>query len=235
MNYFQFHIGDYLRDTSHLSLLEHGIYCRLLQTYYTRECGLDDGETARLIGARSKEEREALKTVLNEFFVLEGGVWLHRRCDEEIEKFHDKQSKASRSASARWNKQPAHTERTADAMRTHSEGNAPNNQEPITKNQEREESGVAHLAQLPPAFLGDENSGQINPKARVVLASAWELPGAWGHDAEALGWRPDQILRESEKFRQYWVAGKGQGTRRTLKGWRQSWSNWLSNAEKYAA
>lgn len=101
--------------------------------------------------------------------------------------------------------------------------------------EDERDSGVAHLAQLPPAFLGDENSGQINPKARVVLASAWELPSAWGIDAESLGWRPDQILRESEKFRQYWVAGKGQGTRRTLKGWRQSWSNWLSNAEKYAA
>jgi uncharacterized protein YdaU (DUF1376 family) len=30
VNYYERHIGDYLKDTAHLSLLEHGIYTRLL-------------------------------------------------------------------------------------------------------------------------------------------------------------------------------------------------------------
>lgn len=86
---------------------------------------------------------------------------------------------------------------------------------------------------LPHAYLGEPNESEIPDKARVPLAAGWELPAGWGQDSEALGWKPEEILRESEKFRQYYVSGKGAGTRRGIKGWRQSWSNWLSNAEKF--
>jgi hypothetical protein len=51
-------------------------------------------------------------------------------------------------------------------------------------------------------------------------------------DALALGWRRAAILKEAERFRQYWTVGVGKGKRRSLKGWRQSWSNWLSKAER---
>jgi len=96
------------------------------------------------------------------------------------------------------------------------------------------DSGLAQKAQTPPpAYLGEQNESEIPDKARVPLASGWELPAGWGQDAEALGWKPEEILRESEKFRQYYVSGKGAGTRRGIKGWRQSWSNWLANAEKF--
>ena len=59
------------------------------------------------------------------------------------------------------------------------------------------------------------------------------MPETWGVDAEALGWKPADVLKEAEKFRQYWVAGKGAGKHRSVRGWRQSWSNWLTNAERY--
>jgi hypothetical protein len=83
----------------------------------------------------------------------------------------------------------------------------------------------------PPPFRGDANLQAIPGHAVVPLASAWELPEEWGTDAEALGFTPPEILRESERFRQYWVSGKGAGTSRKVKGWRQSWSNWLAKAE----
>jgi hypothetical protein len=83
----------------------------------------------------------------------------------------------------------------------------------------------------PPDFDG-KNSQALNGKAIVPIAVGWELPEQWGVDAEALGWKPAQVVRESEKFRQYWTAGRGQGTRRSVKGWRQAWSNWLEKAAK---
>ncbi|HQY94574.1 MAG TPA: hypothetical protein PLS79_23405, partial [Caldilinea sp.] len=86
----------------------------------------------------------------------------------------------------------------------------------------------------PPAFRGEVNEAEIHPKAKVLIAADWELPEGWGVDAENLGWPANDILREAEKFRQFYTVGKGGGTRRGLKGWRQSWSNWLSNAEKFA-
>lgn len=124
MNYYDRHIGDYLKDTVHLSLLEHGIYGRLLDIYYTRESALPLDQVMRLVGARTDEERSAVRDVLNEFFTEEDGVYKHSRCDREIARYQEKQRKASVSASARWNKSAEHTERNANAMRTHSEGNA---------------------------------------------------------------------------------------------------------------
>lgn len=90
MNYYRRHIGDYIRDTAHLSLLEHGVYSRLLDVYYSRENGIPKDQAARLIGARSPDELQAVEAVLSEFFQLTDGVWRQSRCDEEIELSHAK-------------------------------------------------------------------------------------------------------------------------------------------------
>ena len=85
MNYYKRHIGDYLKDTAHLSLLEHGIYTRLLDVYYTRESAIPDDQAARLVGARTKEELAALRAVLCEFFTqTDDGAWMQWRCEREI-------------------------------------------------------------------------------------------------------------------------------------------------------
>lgn len=90
MNFYKRHIGDYLKDTSHLSLLEHGIYSRLLDVYYTRESAIPDEAAQRLIGARSKDEIKALNSILNEFFVLRDNAWYQTRCESEISSASDK-------------------------------------------------------------------------------------------------------------------------------------------------
>lgn len=148
MNYYERHIGDYLKDTAHLSLLEHGVYTRLLDVYYTREGGIPEKEAARLIGARSKDEREALAAVLAEFFTLIDALHIQQRCDREIERFQDKQAKARRSAEARWSASKTQSEGNAnaspDAMRTHSEGNA--HQTPDTRHQSPDLNTDTHTA-----------------------------------------------------------------------------------------
>lgn len=85
MNFYKRHIGDYLRDAGHLSLLEHGVYTRLLDVYYTREGPIPAEQAARLVGARTREEREAVDRVLAEFFEPVGEAWVQRRCEREIE------------------------------------------------------------------------------------------------------------------------------------------------------
>jgi len=237
VNYYERHIGDYLKDTAHLSLLEHGVYSRLLDVYYTREGAIPVAQVERLIGVRSKDEKAALANVLDEFFTVGAEMLTHNRCDREIARYQDKQAKAKRSADARWIAQRSHSGGNANAMRTHSEGNAL--QSPVTSNQtpdtkEERDSGSAQAPTPPPPYRGEANEAEIHPKAKVVLATDWELPEPWGVDAESLGWPAQNILHEAEKFRQFYTVGKGGGTRRGLKGWRQSWSNWLSNAEKFA-
>jgi len=81
----------------------------------------------------------------------------------------------------------------------------------------------------PPDFDGS-NAEVLNGRAVVRLAHKFELPDQWGFDAEALGFKPREVLQEAEKFRQYWTRGQGAGKRSSVKGWRQAWSNWLGKA-----
>lgn len=126
MNYYERHIGDYLKDTAHLSMIEHGAYSRLLDVYYTREGPIEDGEAIRLVSARTPAERAAVRAVLLEFFEPDGEppLWRHKRCDAEIARYQDKRGKAKASADARWSQSERNANASASSMRTHSERNA---------------------------------------------------------------------------------------------------------------
>jgi len=93
---------------------------------------------------------------------------------------------------------------------------------------------TAKAARPSPDPFDGLNAESLNGKAVVALSPAWELPEEWGVDAQALGFKPAEVLHEGEKFRQFWTAGKGAGRRKTVKGWRQSWSNWLGKAAERA-
>lgn len=84
MNYYERHLGDYAKDTGHLSMLEHGAYTLLLDRYYATEAGIPADRVHRIARARTKDEKAAVDVVLQEFFVLDEGVWINRRAEEEI-------------------------------------------------------------------------------------------------------------------------------------------------------
>ena len=104
MNYYEHHIGDYAEATAHLTFIEDATYSRLIRKYYATEKPLpmDVKFVQRLINARSKEEKNAVISVLNEFFTLTDDGWRQDRCDHEIARFKDRQIKARRSAEGRW-------------------------------------------------------------------------------------------------------------------------------------
>lgn len=89
MNYYEHHINDYAEATAHLSFVEDAAYSRLIRKYYAREkpLPLELKECQRLVGARTKEEREAVEVVLNEFFICEEDGWHQKTCDEVIENY----------------------------------------------------------------------------------------------------------------------------------------------------
>lgn len=151
MHYYSHNIGDYRRDTTHLSLLEHGVYRQLMDTYYLSEKPLtpDHTDLMRTHCARTADEVRAVENVLKDFFVSTPEGYIHKRCDVEIEAFHSKSDSARESAKSRWARVRA--EKEADAMRTHSEGNA--NHKPLTINQEPEDQNP-----LPPD--GDDSKGK---------------------------------------------------------------------------
>ena len=148
MHYYKHYIGDYRRDTSHLSLLEHGIYRQLIDSYCLDEAPLtnDLAKLMRSHSVRSTEEQQALQNVLTDFFELTENGYVHKRCEKTIDEFHGKSDKARQSANARWNKENNGLQsNNANAMQTHIEGNANHkpitiNHKPITTNKTNDES-----------------------------------------------------------------------------------------------
>lgn len=92
MHYYQHNIGDYRRDTTHLSLLEHGVYRQLLDMYYLSELPIprETQQVMRRLSARSEEEKNAVEIILNEFFTSTNDGWIHKRCDVEIADYRHK-------------------------------------------------------------------------------------------------------------------------------------------------
>ena len=89
MNYFEFYGGDYLRDTTRLSLTDHGVYLRLLIAYYAEEEPLPaaHGELYTIAGATSAADKAAVRKVADKYFpVGDDGVRRNGRADEEIAK-----------------------------------------------------------------------------------------------------------------------------------------------------
>lgn len=97
-------------------------------------------------------------------------------------------------------------------------------------------SGQGHEPQKPESRVHKPESippvgppaGSGKPKADVAtLAPNWSLPEAWREIAATRGWTDTAIDQQALRFKQYFGFGKGSGIRRSDKGWRQAWLNWL--------
>lgn len=66
-------------------MLEHGAYSLLLDRYYITERGIPAEQAHRIARARSDDERQAVDSVLSEFFTLIDGLWVQSRAAGEIE------------------------------------------------------------------------------------------------------------------------------------------------------
>lgn len=100
MNFYPFHIGDYASDTRHLSWAEDLAYRRLLDVYYVREgpLPLELRQVYRLVIATTDDQRQAVETVLEEFFQRGPDGFTHKRCESEIARMQEKSQKARASA-----------------------------------------------------------------------------------------------------------------------------------------
>ena len=87
MNYYRRYLGDYMRDTAGLSVLEHGAYGLLLDTYYATEAALpeDYDHLYRVCRAMTDAEQSAVRKVADTYFSINGDGRRHNgRADREI-------------------------------------------------------------------------------------------------------------------------------------------------------
>lgn len=88
MNFYKHYIGDFQRDTRHLSPTERGVYRDLLDHQYATEKPIpaDHHALCRIVGCQTKAERDAVALVSREFFqAVEGGL-AQKRALQEIAK-----------------------------------------------------------------------------------------------------------------------------------------------------
>jgi uncharacterized protein YdaU (DUF1376 family) len=127
MNYYPFHIGDYISHTSHLSDEEDLAYRRMIDLYYQSEQPFTD---VHFVARRIKSTPEIVTDLLSDFFVKTEDGWRNKRADEEIDKYHAKAESARNANKAKLAKKS----QLQTVLKSEPKQDATNNQEPITKN-----------------------------------------------------------------------------------------------------
>ena len=132
MNFYKHYIGDFQRDTGHLSLIETGAYRALLDHHYATEAPLPKkpSELYRLVGAGTKAERAAVNRILTEFFLQTETGWVNSRALKEIAKA-DHQRTVNRAV-GRLGGRPRKTESVSESV-SESKPNDNPNQTPDTR------------------------------------------------------------------------------------------------------
>ena len=102
--WFPFYFADYSAKTEHLTLVEHGAYLLLMGSYYKTGCKLPANakQLQRICRAFEPAEVEAMQSVLDQFFILDGDHYTHTRIDEELEKSNQISEKRSKAAQKRY-------------------------------------------------------------------------------------------------------------------------------------
>ena len=157
MHYYQHNIADFNNATRHLTRVERSLYRDMIEMYYDKEqpLPLDENQLFRRVLAITDEEKQAVKNVLADFFVLSDEGWRHERCDTEIEAYHAKQEQQSRagkaSAAKRSNRKHTTDEPTNNQQSTNVErplngrsttDEPTNNHKPITNNHKPIEASI---------------------------------------------------------------------------------------------
>ena len=129
MNYYPFHIGDYISHTSHLSDAEDLAYRRMIDLYYQTEEPFKD---VAWVARRIKSTTEIVKLLLEEFFEFDSDVWRSKRADEEIAKYRLKADSARNANRIKTEKKSALITELKSELISEPNHIVTNNQEPIT-------------------------------------------------------------------------------------------------------
>jgi uncharacterized protein YdaU (DUF1376 family) len=205
MHYYQFHIGDYISHTRHLSLMEDLAYRRLLDFYFLHENPIKQRDIARQIGMR--EHEQDVLTVLNEFFLSTDEGFVSPRADKEIKQYKEFSEAGKRGAAKRWGTPPngeANSPPNATPIAT-------NNQEPITNNHKpKRETAIA----VCPINV-DEQIWSDFLALRKVKKAPMTVTALTGikREADKAGWPLEKAIAECVArgwtgFKADWVADK---------------------------
>lgn len=123
MNFYPFHIGDYISHTSHLSDAEDLAYRRMMDLYYMSEMPFP--HDLKNLARKVKSSPEIVDLILNEFFEFNESdlLWHNTRADKEIAKYQFVKESGKKGAEKRWSNR--------EEKPIQSDANAPPNATPL--------------------------------------------------------------------------------------------------------
>ena len=205
-----FYPADYLADTAHLSLAEHGAYLLLILHYWrTGPLPSDDERLARIVRATPRQWVKIRNQIATMFFV-EGDTWRHRRIDSEIDLAASRKAKQqARTAAAtekRWNRNASVTQSVTDTATQSVTSSSSPSPSPVRKK--------------------DDPSG--HPKKGTRLDPNWTPTDDLFAFAGSLALNRADVLDQADRFRDYWTAKSG--ALGTKLDWPATFRNWLRKA-----
>lgn len=159
MHYYKRNLGDYAKKAGRLSMLQHGSYTLLIDACYDREEFPTLEQAIEWTWASTTEEVEAVTFVLRKFFVLEDGIYVQKRIQEELA---DYQSKAGKNKQIAIDRETNRKEKGTNRARTvngasESGDEPPPNHKPLTINHKPKEKKSASA----PPSRPDDVSEQV--------------------------------------------------------------------------
>ena len=132
MHYYNFNIGDYVKSTMHLSLVEDLAYRRLLDRYYDTEKPLDSDVKKLCRFIRMSEHEKETQAILDEFFTLTKNGWIQKRVKKELDAYSRKADAARANGKKGGRPKKTQLVNLANPVETQSKAK----QEPINNKQE---------------------------------------------------------------------------------------------------
>lgn len=226
MIFYKHFIGDYQRDTGHLSILEHGAYRLLMDAFYATEKPLpsDERRLFRLLSATEPEEHQAVRTVLAEFWQRSDDGWVNARAEREIADWKEflrlQRERGKRGGRPRKGQEKTRTQpgRNPEQSAGFSPG-LPEKNPDVTPTQ----ASHSHSQTQNPKRDSEGARARASPGTR--LSPDWTPCEAAIAFAAENGLTDDAIRHTADRFRDYWIAQPGQkGVKRD---WLATWRNWV--------
>jgi len=235
-NWYAFYVGDYMRDTAHLSVVEHGAYRLLLDHYYSTASPLPDNleQLYRICRAFAEQEQSAIKKVVQLFFVHDedNGVYFSKRVEKELQKKGDISKKRSEAAK---NKGLLSKAKANQLM---------SNCKAIDDTSTSTSTSIDNKIEIDKSIslsVFDENTPKAKKDKKMDRGSTLigflstlddpdEMPKEWYQDTKTnfVGATTDDILAEYNKFCDYWEANSNQAKGKKA-SWKAAWRLWFSN------
>jgi len=203
-----FYPADYLADTGHLTLAEHGAYLLLIFHYWNKgSLPTDERQLARIVRA-SPDEWAQMRDVISEFFTED---WRHKRIEKEIARselrYAQRLEASRRGVEARAKLKP--TGKPSDTPGGQPSGKA---------------SGK-------PSGQPTTITTTVSTNVDTYRARGQRLPDDFEPDisqAIHLGLSGADARREAERFKDYYRSQPGQRGIKT--DWPATWRNWCRKA-----